>query len=142
MKIGIMGAMLNEIISLTQSLEKTAITTIAKRDYLSGQLFNKEAVVVHSRWGKVAAASTVTTLIQQFNVDAIIFTGVAGAIADELKVGDVVLAEQSYQHDLDGRPVYQQCELPLIEQTFLKSDEVLFNAAKLATANFLPQGTT
>ena len=51
------------------------------RDYWVGHLHGQEVVAVLSRIGKVAAATTATALIERFQVDRIVFTGVAGGIA-------------------------------------------------------------
>jgi adenosylhomocysteine nucleosidase len=96
---------------------------MGQRTYFSGQINGIEAVVVFSRWGKVAAATTVTTLIQQFNISELLFTGVAGAISPELKIGDIVLGKRLIQHDMDARPLMAQYEIPLLSKTYLESDE-------------------
>jgi adenosylhomocysteine nucleosidase len=62
--------------------------------------------------GKVAAAATTTSLIVEFGCDALLFTGVAGGLADGVRVGDVVIADCLLQHDLDARPLYPQYEVP------------------------------
>ena len=113
MTIGIMSAMREEIASLVMDLGTAdeALHT-GMRTYHRGCLWGIPVVLVFSRWGKVAAASTVTHLIAQFGVDEIIFTGVAGAVDPALNVGDVVIAGQLFQHDMDARPLYSRHELP------------------------------
>ena len=63
-KIGIMGAMEEEISSLIDLLTDIQIDQIGGRTYYSGKLNHQDVVVVFSMWGKVAAAITVTTLIE------------------------------------------------------------------------------
>jgi adenosylhomocysteine nucleosidase len=121
--IGIMGAMPEEIEGVVALLSNCVETTMGQRTYFSGQINGIEAVVVFSRWGKVAAATTVTTLIQQFNIRELLFTGVAGAISPELKIGDIVLGKRLIQHDMDARPLMAQYEIPLLSKTYLESDE-------------------
>lgn len=71
--------------------------------------------MVDSRIGKVAGAVTATTLIRDFDVDAIVFTGVAGALADELTIGDVVVARELVQHDMACPPeLFERGEIPLL----------------------------
>ncbi|HXO74111.1 MAG TPA: hypothetical protein VN824_02750, partial [Puia sp.] len=77
--IGIMGAMPEEIDSIRQLLSEESRVTIGMRTYSAGKLNGIRAVVVFSRWGKVAASITVSTLILEFKVTELIFTGVAGA---------------------------------------------------------------
>ncbi len=69
-------------------------------------------VLVFSRWGKVAAASTVTHLIAQFGVDEVIFTRVADAVDPALNIGDIVIAGKLYQHDMDALPLFTRHEIP------------------------------
>jgi adenosylhomocysteine nucleosidase len=113
MKIGIMGAMLEEVSSIKEMMIIDKITIIANREYTEGKINDNEVVIVFSRWGKVAAASTTTTLINIFNVNFILFTGVAGAVVDHLNIGDIVIGNGLYQHDMDARPFFDLFQIPL-----------------------------
>ena len=64
----------------------------AGRDYWLGQLCGQSVVLALSRIGKVAAASTATTLIEAFAVKRVVFTGVAGGLGADVHVGDLVVA--------------------------------------------------
>ncbi len=101
MKLGIIGAMPEEIERIAEDFQRDASQFVAGREYHIGRFKGCDAVLVFSRWGKVAAAATATALIERFNVDCIIFTGVAGAVATHLDVGDVVIADRLIQHDFD-----------------------------------------
>lgn len=117
-----MGAMPEEIDGVVALLSNCKMTEKGKRRYFSGQINGIDTVVVFSRWGKVAAATTVTTLIHEFQITELLFTGVAGAIHSELKIGDIVLAKRLIQHDMDARPLMKQYEIPLLSKTYLESD--------------------
>ena len=91
--IGIMGAMQEEVNNLLVQLKDVKTTTLGKRTYYEGVLFGKCVVIVFSRWGKVAAATTVSSLLLKFKVSELIFTGVAGAINHTLKIGDIVISD-------------------------------------------------
>jgi len=67
--------------------------------FVSGRLFDRTVVVVRTGGGKINAAIATTLLIEHFNPQHVIFTGVAGAIRRGLTVGDVVIGERSVQHD-------------------------------------------
>lgn len=127
---GIISAMQEEIQALLNELKNTTITEKGMRKYYQGTLFNKEVVLVFSRWGKVASAVTTTQLINDFNVSEIIFTGVAGGIQDELNIGDVVIGKNLYQHDLNASPFYEKLEIPILKKKFL----VTANPQKLKNA--------
>jgi adenosylhomocysteine nucleosidase len=127
-----MGAMPQEIDGVIGLLENPKEVTLGMRTYTSGTINNIDVVVVFSRWGKVAAAATVSTLIHVFNVTEVIFTGVAGAIDPTLNIGDIVIAKRLYQHDMDARPLMQQFEIPLLGKTFFECDTEQLNHAKEA----------
>jgi adenosylhomocysteine nucleosidase len=133
--IGIISAMQEEIQALLNELNNVTTTEKGMRTYYSGILFNKEVVLVFSRWGKVASAATTTQLINDFNVDEIIFTGVAGAINKDLNIGDVVIGKYLFQHDLNASPFYKKFEIPILKKKFLETK----NSQKLieATTFFL-----
>ena len=109
-----MAAMPEEIEGVVKLVENPAINSIGGRVYISGTINDKNVVVVFSRWGKVAAASTATTLIDVFNVNQILFTGIAGGIHSDLKVGDVVVASSCVFHDMDTRPLHDRYVVPLL----------------------------
>jgi adenosylhomocysteine nucleosidase len=119
--IGIMGAMPEEIDSIIHLLSEKREVTIGMRTYSVGEIEGIRAVVVFSRWGKVAAASTVSTLILEFKITELIFTGVAGAISHRLAIGDIVLGQRLVQHDMDARPFMQQFEIPLLGGIFFEA---------------------
>lgn len=120
--IAIMSAMEEECVSLINLMQNTQETFIAGRTYHVGELWDKEVVVVFSRWGKVAAASTTVILIREFKASEVIFTGVAGAIDKTLCVGDVIIGTSLYQHDLDARPMLAQYEIPLLGIVGIETD--------------------
>ncbi|MBN1684302.1 MAG: 5'-methylthioadenosine/adenosylhomocysteine nucleosidase [Gammaproteobacteria bacterium] len=134
-----MGALNEEIDLLRDDLKKPIIKTIAGRKYYSGTLYGRDTTMVFSGWGKVAAASTTTTLFNVFNVDMIIFTGVAGAANPTLNIGDIVLANKLYQHDMDARPIYDKYIIPLLDLIYFHSDKDLLNIAEIAAKRFLSE---
>lgn len=127
--IGIMGAMPEEIEGVVALLTKSTKSSMGKRTYFSGQINGIDTVVVFSRWGKVAAATTATTLIHEFKITELLFTGVAGAINSDLKIGDIVLGKRLIQHDMDARPLMPQYEIPLLSQIYFESDATLLDSA-------------
>ena len=120
--IGIMGALPEEINGVVNLLQNKEEHRFGKRIYYTGTINNQDVVVVYSRIGKVAAAATVSTLILKFNITELIFTGVAGGIASDLKIGDIVLGTELVQHDMDASPLFPQFEIPLIGKSHFKTD--------------------
>jgi len=137
MKVGIMGAMPQEISLLQQALRNTRRQTRGMREYLQGTLYDKDAVLVFSRCAKVAAASTATTLIEVFGVDLIVFTGVAGAADESLEVGDVVVGTALVQHDLDARPLFRRFEVPLLDKIVFEAPPKLVALAERSAELYL-----
>lgn len=101
MRIAIMGAMPEEIEPLVARLDDVEEILYADNRFYLGTYRGKEIVVAYSKIGKVFAALTATTLIEKFECEKVLFTGVAGAISDELHIGDLIIADGLCQHDLD-----------------------------------------
>jgi len=100
-KIAIMGAMPEEIEPIIGKLKNLKETVYAANKYYEGTYNGKDVVVAYSKIGKVFATLTATILIEKFNCDTVLFSGVAGAISSDLKVGDLIIANGVSQHDLD-----------------------------------------
>ena len=100
-RIGIIGAMDSEVDNLIARMENTAVTEYAGRRFVTGTLSGKDAVVVKSGIGKVAAAITAQMLIDRFEVTALLNTGMAGGLDSRLSVKDLVVGTAALQHDFD-----------------------------------------
>lgn len=136
--IAIISAMQEEIQALLNKLQNVSNIKKGMRTYYVGTLFNKKVVLVFSRWGKVAAAATTTQLINDFDLDEIIFTGVAGGIHPNLNIGDVVIGKNLFQHDLNASPFYKRFEIPIIKKLFLetKNPDSLIAATTIFLQNY------
>jgi adenosylhomocysteine nucleosidase len=88
-KVGIIGAMQEEITFLLQDMDNARETILGTgkgaRSYWHGMLYGKKTTLAFSRSGKVASASTVTSLIDTEKIDQVLFTGVAGAVSPDLE---------------------------------------------------------
>lgn len=139
--IGVIGAMAEEVERLHQHLDAESVTEHAGRHYRHGFLAGQRVTVVQSRIGKVAAALTAASLVRDHDVDAIVFTGIAGAMHDRLAIGDVVVATDLLQHDLAGPPaMFARGEIPLLGVVELPTDPELTAAAVAAAGDFLSAG--
>ena len=135
--IGIMGAMPEEVSDIISLLTDKEEFQLGMRTYFVGKLNEIKTIVVFSRWGKVAAATTVSTLILKFNVSEIVFTGVAGAINPELNVGDIIIGKRLIQHDLDARPLMEEFEMPLLGLKYIKMQTKQLAIAEKAVTDLL-----
>ncbi|QOP45355.1 5'-methylthioadenosine/adenosylhomocysteine nucleosidase [Sulfurimonas paralvinellae] len=101
MKIAIMGAMPEEVAPILERLDDVEEVNYAKNRYYKAKYKDIDVVVAYSKIGKVFSTLTAATMLQMFACDVLLFTGVAGAVNPELKIGDLVVANKLAQHDLD-----------------------------------------
>jgi len=101
MKIAIMGAMPEEVAPILEHLDDVQEVNYAKNKYYKAKYKNIDVVVAYSKIGKVFSTLTATTMLELFACDVLLFTGVAGAVNPDLKIGDLVVANKLAQHDLD-----------------------------------------
>ncbi len=139
MRIGVMGALEEEVGRLNTCMTNPKADTVGGRTYYQGELFGRDAVLVFSRLGKVAAASTATTLIERYKIDALLFIGVAGGVNPELNIGDIVVADELMQHDMDASPLYPQYEIPLLDLKSFEATPQLRDLALKSAQAFLQE---
>ena len=101
MKIGIIGAMDVEIDRLKEASEITRKVVKADMEFCEGRLGSTDVVIAKCGMGKVNSGICAQILIDTFNVSHVINTGVAGALNDNLNIGDIVIAHDAVQHDFD-----------------------------------------
>ncbi|WP_068616715.1 5'-methylthioadenosine/adenosylhomocysteine nucleosidase [Paenibacillus tuaregi] len=99
--LGLLGAMDEEIALLLADMQDKETVTASGISFTKGSLLGKQVVVCRSGVGKVNAAVTTQVLIDRFGVNAILFTGVAGAAHPDLNIGDIVISSSCQQHDMD-----------------------------------------
>ena len=112
MTTAILSALPEEQSSLVEHLAHPQRAMHAGRAFWRGELHGRPVVLALSGIGKVAAATTATALIERFGVARIVFTGVAGGLGDGVQVGDVVVAQDFLQHDMDASPIFPRWEVP------------------------------
>ena len=129
-KIGIIGAMELEVSTLKSLMEIEKTVKKASLTFYEGKLEGKDIVLVQCGIGKVNSALCAEILISEFNVDAIVNTGVAGAIHSSLDVNDIVISTDAIQHDMDATAFgYKKGQIPQMENSTFVADERLVNAA-------------
>ena len=134
MKIGIMGAMPEEIDSIHSHMSNVErVLDEFGGEYFCGAIGGHDIVLTLSGVGKVNATITATTLVARFQIQQLIFTGVAGAADPALNIGDLVVSDQLYQHDMDARPLFPRHEIPYTGTTFFRADAALIRKAHRVT---------
>ena len=93
MKIGIIGAMEEEVTLLRDKIENRQTLSLGGCEIYTGQLNGVDVALLKSGIGKVAAALGATLLLERCKPDVIVNTGSAGGLAPTLKVGDIVVSD-------------------------------------------------
>ncbi|KAG9395128.1 Phosphorylase superfamily [Carpediemonas membranifera] len=136
--IGIFSACEGEISVLRDHMRLQRSEIFGNREFMIGSLYNRCVVLVLSHPGKTATALTATLLIDRFKCGFIIFGGVAGSMHPNVKVGDIVIASEVSQHDLDSRPLCDRFEVPDLGGKLWPTDRT--DVFKAAVAKYLKHG--
>lgn len=131
--IGIIGAMAEEIALIKEKMDIISSKEIVGLEFHMGKMHGKTVVLVCSGIGKVNAATCTQALIDMYGVDYIINVGVAGGLAAELDIGDVVISSDLVHHDMDCVGFgYEPGIIPRLETSFFVADAELVRIAKEA----------
>ena len=130
--IGIISAMDNEISLLLKEADIERVDNIGGVDYHVGTLRGKKVVIGKAGIGKVLSASGMTTMLNNYQISKVFFTGIAGGVGDQTDVLDVVIADKLVQHDFglitndgfawyegyDDMIKYYECDKELVELAY------------------------
>lgn len=137
--IGIIGAMEEEVALLKEVMDIEKTVSYASMDFCKGKLYGKDVVVVKSGIGKVNAAVCAQILVDKFEVDALMNTGIAGSLDAAIDIGDIVVSTDAVQHDMDasifGDPIGQ---IPRMDTFSFPADERLIQLAVSANEEANP----
>ncbi len=126
MKVGIIGAMEEEVTLLRDKIENRQTLSIAGSEIYTGTLNGVEIALLKSGIGKVAAAMGATLLLERCKPDVIINTGSAGGLESTLKVGDIVVSDEVRYHDADVTAFgYEFGQLPGCPAGFAADDKLI-----------------
>ena len=137
--IGIIGAMEEEVAALKDDMEVQETIEQASMVFCKGTLCGKEVVVVRSGIGKVNAGICTQILVDRFQADTLINTGIAGSLDAKIDIGDMVISTDALYHDMDatvfGDPVGQ---VPRMDTLAFPADETLVQKAVQANEKANP----
>ena len=129
--LGIIGAMDEEVARLKEMISGLHIVQRAGMEFYKGQISEKDVVVVKCGVGKVNAAMCTQSMIDLFSVDAIINTGIAGSLDADIDIGDIVIATDTVEHDMDVAALgYAPGIIPDTEISVFKTDTELLETAQ------------
>jgi len=143
--LGVLAALpeeLGDLIAAMRSESGVVTHTLGQREYHVGSVHGVACVVTTARIGKVAAAATASALIHVFDVEAIVFTGVAGGVGPSVHIGDIVVGETLLQHDMNAEPLFPRFEIPLLGRTRFDADRVLAQMLADACERFVAEEGT
>lgn len=132
MRIGIIGAMDEEVELLIGKLNNQAVDKIAGCEFYSGNLNGIDVILLKSGIGKVNAAIGTTLLIDKYQPNYIINTGSAGGFKSSLKVGDIVISSEIRYNDVDATVFgYEFGQVPRMP-AYYEPNENLVEIAKIS----------
>jgi adenosylhomocysteine nucleosidase len=112
-------------------MKDTNISTVAGMEFYQGKICDKDVVVVKCGIGKVNAAICTQILSNVFKVDAVINTGVAGSLNNDIDICDIVISKSALEHDMDVTPLgYDKGIIPDMETSEFVADSSLIELAK------------
>lgn len=135
-KIALVGAMDVEIKNLLSIMKEQKLMQRAGFSFYEGEILGKEVVVFKSGVGKVNAAMSTTIALENYNIEKIIFTGVAGSLDEKIKVLDIVISKDLVQHDFKNYRKDKNTKMGLapgsINGKYYASDSLVEMAKKAA----------
>ena len=138
-KLGIVGAMQEEVETLLEQMENKSSLTVAGSTFYEGTLSGLDVVVVQCGIGKVNAALCVQILSDRFNITHVVNTGIAGSLCAELDIGDLVVSKDAMYHDFDCVHFgYPFGKVPGMDVTAFPADTELVDLATAAAAQVHP----
>ena len=130
-RIGIIGAMEIEVEGLKNDMQIEREVKKAGMQFCQGKLGAKEVVVVRSGIGKVNAAVCTQILVDEFGVEAVINTGIAGSLNAQIDIGDIVISTDVVHHDMDAVNFgYEPGQIPQMDVFSFAADETLADLAE------------
>ncbi len=141
--LGIIGAMEIEVARLKEAMQDVTMKQKAGMEFCQGTLAGCPAVVVRSGVGKVNAALCAQILVDDFAVDAIVNTGIAGSLRAEINIGDIVISSDTVEHDMDATGFgYPVGVIPQMDCSVFVADEKLIRLAEECCAQVNPEIST
>lgn len=127
----VLAAMDSEITALVASLKTPEKISWLGGDYYTGLIEDRRVICAKSGVGKVFAALTTQFFIDTCKPDYLLFTGLAGALANDLDIGDTLIAADLVQHDFDATSLgVPRGKIPYSPWHYLAADPGLLETAK------------
>ncbi len=139
-KIGIIGAMEEEVAILKERMDEVSVKEKARMMFFEGKLHGKDVVVVRSGIGKVNAAVCTQILADSFGAELIINTGIAGSLKNEINIGDIVISTDVVHHDMEATGFgYEPGQIPQMKEFSFFADEMISRLAECVCREVNPE---
>lgn len=127
----ILAAMKAEYDAVLKFMDVSRQDNLFEGQYSIGTILGRDVILALSGVGKIFSALTTQYFIHHFNPGFIVFTGVGGAINETYSIGDIVIAKDCVQHDMDGRGLgFVRGQIPYSKFCFFNADSNLVSIAK------------
>ena len=142
-KLGIIGAMEQEVETLLEQMENKSAATVAGSTFYEGKLSGLDVVVVQCGIGKVNAALCMQILCTRYNITHAVNTGIAGSLCADLDIGDLVVSSDAMYHDFDCVHFgYPYGKVPGMDVVSFPADETMVKLAYTAANGVHPDHVT
>jgi len=131
MTIGIVIAMEKELRRVAALLSDATEAEIHGRCFTTGRIGGNDIVLHQCGIGKVNAAIGATELINHFNPEAVISTGVAGGASTSLNVQEVVVSTATCYHDVYCGEEQEYGQIAGLPSRFVADKRLLAKATTL-----------
>ena len=138
-KLGIIGAMEQEVETLLGLMENKKETVHAGSTFHEGSLCSLPVVVVQCGIGKVNAALCAQILCDCYSVTHLTNTGIAGSLCNDLDIGDLVISRDAMYHDFDCCHFgYPKGQVAGMDVAAFPADQALMDCAYAAAEKIHP----
>ena len=142
-KLGIIGAMEQEVETLLEKMENKSAATVAGSTFYEGKLSGLDVVVVQCGIGKVNAALCVQILCDRYQITHAVNTGIAGSLCADLDIGDLVVSRDAMYHDFNCVHFgYPFGKVPGMDVVSFPADDLLTKLAYVAADQVHPGHVT
>lgn len=133
MRIGIIGAMEEEVVILRDKITELRQEVIGNCEFNLGKLQGVDVILLRSGIGKVNAAIATTILLEKYAPNYVINTGSAGGFHPDLKIGDLVISTEVRHHDVDATIFnYEHGQVPGLPASFIAEEKLIQIAEQCA----------
>lgn len=136
MRVAILSAIEAEIAGVRELSSVDRVEYSGSKSFHLQTIQGADCITTVTSVGKVAAAQTMSVLAERYAPSYVIVVGTAGALHEDEKIGDVVIANRLFQHDVDLRPFRPRFELGVLGKAYFHSDEQLKKIANDAAQDF------